>query len=109
MAADQLQLAIVAANTVTLVVGGFVTLLAFRAQRRTNSSSLRALSAGLGCITGGTMLGGLLHQSGFVPLLVGVTVHSISIAAGFLLLAWSLFGSDDAVFERRIPVPRDGS
>lgn len=106
MTADGLQLAVVVANTVTLVVGGFVTLLAVRAYRRTGSRSLRALSAGLGCITGGTLLGGLLHQSGFAPLLVGVAVQSGSIALGFLLLAWSLFGPD-TVFERRLTVSRD--
>ncbi|WP_178915303.1 DUF7521 family protein [Natronomonas gomsonensis] len=106
MTADGLQLAVVVANTVTLVVGGFVTLLAVRAYRRTGSRSLRALSAGLGCITGGTLLGGLLHQSELASLLVGVTVHSASIALGFLLLAWSLFGPD-AAFEPQLTTSRD--
>lgn len=105
MTADGLQLAVVAANTVTLVVGGFVTLLALRAHRRTGSPSLRALSAGLGCITVGTLVGGLIHQSGAASLLVGVAVQSGSIALGFLLLAWSLFGPD-TVFEQRISVSK---
>lgn len=105
MTTEQLQLAIVSANTVTLVVGGFVTLLAYRAHRRTGSGSLRALTVGLGCITVGTLLGGLLHQSGVAPLLVGVTVQSVFIALGFLLLGWSLVRRSDTDVERRIPAP----
>lgn len=105
MTTEQLQLAIVSANTVTLVVGGFVTLLAHRAHRRTGSGSLRALTVGLGCITVGTLLGGLLHQSGVASLLVGVTVQSLFIALGFLLLGWSLVRRSDTDVERRFPAP----
>ena len=105
MIAEQLQLAIVAANTVTLVAGGFVTLLAHRAHRRTGSDSLRALTVGLGAITIGTLLGGLLHQSGVAPLLVGVTVQSVCIALGFLLLGWSLISNRDTDAEARLPAP----
>lgn len=105
MTSEGLQLAIVSANTVTLVVGGFVTLLAYRAHRRTGSRSLRALTVGLGCITVGTLLGGLLHQSGVAPLLVGVTVQSGFTALGFLLLAWSLLRSEESATEQRLPAP----
>lgn len=105
MTPEQLHLAIVSANTVTLVVGGFVTLLAFRAHRRTGSRSLWALTVGLGCITAGTLLGGLLHQSGVASLLVGVTVQSGFTAVGFLLLGWSLLRSHDTDVEKRIPAP----
>ena len=105
MTADGLQLVIVSANTVTLVVGGFVTLLAFRAQRRTGSRSLQALTVGLGCITAGTLVGGLLHQTGIAPLLVGVTVQSIFIATGFLCLAWSLIRSTEPSLDARLPMP----
>jgi uncharacterized membrane protein len=102
---DRLQLAIVSANTVTLVAGSFVTLLAFRAYRRTESGSLWALTLGLGCITAGTLLGGLLHQSGVASLLVGVTVQSVTVAVGFLLLGWSLVRRRDVDVEGRFPAP----
>ena len=105
MTPEWLQLAIVSANTVTLLVGGTVTLLAYRAYRRTGSTSLRALTVGLGSITAGTLLGGALHQSGLAPLLVGVTVQSLFIALGFLLLGWSLLRRDDPDVERRLPAP----
>ena len=105
MTPEGLQLAIVSANTVTLVAGGSVTLLALRAYRRTGSRSLRALTVGLGCITAGTLLGGLLHQSGVASLLVGVAVQSGFTALGFLLLGWSLVRSEDAAVEARIQPP----
>lgn len=103
--AVNLQYLIVGANTVTLVVGSLVTWLGFRAYRRTGSRSLRALTAGLGSITFGTLLGGLLHQSGFAPLLVGVTVQSASVAVGFLLLGLSLLKSEETDVEARISAP----
>lgn len=90
-----LQLAVVAANTVTLLIGGLVTLFAYRAQRRTGSRSLGLLAVGIGCVTVGTLFAGVLHQSGFAPLLVGVTLHSVSVAVGFVLLGLSLAASDE--------------
>ena len=101
--AEQLHLVVGVANTVTLLVGGYVTLLAVRAQRRTGSGSLRALAIGLACITGGTLVGGLVHLSGLAPLLIGVTLQSVSIAVGFVFLGWSLLqrtGDGD-----RLPLP----
>lgn len=100
-----LQYLIVGANTVTLLVGSLVTWLGFRAYRRTGARSLRALTAGLGCITFGTLLGGLLHQSGLAPLLVGVTVQSLSVGAGFLFLGWSLLQSEGTDVPARISAP----
>ncbi|MEF8807352.1 DUF7521 family protein [Natronomonas sp.] len=100
-----LQYLIVGANTVTLVVGSLVTWFGFRAYRRTDSRSLRALTAGLACITFGTLLGGLLHQSGLAPLLVGVTVQSGSVAVGFLLLGLSLLQSEETDVEARLSAP----
>lgn len=94
-----IQLLVVAANTATLLAGGYLTLLAFRAHRRTGASSLRALTVGLGCITAGTLLGGLLHQTGVAALLVGVTVQSVATALGFVVLAWSLSLPDDTAPE----------
>lgn len=105
MRIEQLQFAIVSANTVTLVVGGFVTLLSLRAYRRTESRSLWALTVGLGCITAGTLLGGLLHQSGIAPLLVGVTIQSGSTALGFVLLGYSLLRSEDTDVKTRFSPP----
>lgn len=102
---EHLHFIIVSANTVTLLAGGFVTVLADRAYRRTGSVALRALAIGFGCITAGTLLGGVLHQSGLASLLVGVTVQSLSIALGFALLGWSLFGPEDIEIRPEVSSP----
>ncbi|GEM_PF-1203210 len=81
---------IVAANTVTLVVGGAITLFALRAYRRTGLAELRALAVGLGLVVSGALIGGLLHQVAAAPLLQGVAIQSSLTALGFLVLGYSL-------------------
>ncbi|WP_331234798.1 DUF7521 family protein [Natronorarus salvus] len=81
---------IVAANTVTLVVGGAITLFALRAYRRTGLTELRALAFGLGLVASGALVGGLLHQVAAAPLLQGIAIQSTLTAIGFLALGYSL-------------------
>ncbi len=81
---------IVAANTVTLVVGGAITLFALRAYRRTGLTELRALAVGLGLVASGALLGGIVHQVAAAPLLQGVAIQSVLTALGFLALGYSL-------------------
>lgn len=88
---DQLTAVVVAANTVTLVFGSAIVLLAYRAYARTGSRPLRALAAGLGLVTLGTLLGGSLHQLTPVGLLASIAVQSVFSATGFAVLAYSLY------------------
>ncbi|GAB3682535.1 hypothetical protein GCM10028857_08590 [Salinarchaeum chitinilyticum] len=88
---DALTSAVVAANTVTLVFGSAIVFLAYRAYTRTGSRALRALSAGLGLVTLGTLFGGSLHQLTAASLLQSIAVQSTFTALGFVVLAYSLF------------------
>jgi len=88
---DHLSAIIVIANTVTLVFGGTISLLAHRAAARTGSSALRSLSVGLGLVTVGTLLGGGLHQLLGAGLLTSLAVQSVFTAIGFVALAYSLY------------------
>lgn len=88
---DALTTAVVAANTVTLVVGSAIVFLAYRAYARTGSRALWALSLGLGLVTLGTLLGGTLHQLTDASLLQSIAVQSTATAVGFVVLAYSLF------------------
>ena len=78
-------------NTVVLVLGAIMTGLAYRAYRRSMDSSLGALSLGIGLVTIGTAVGGMLHQVFEMELIAGILVQNLSIAAGFLILIYSLF------------------
>lgn len=87
---------VAALNTITLVCGGLVTYLSLRAYRRTRSPSLRALSIGLGFVTVGTLVAGVLHQLFLVALSTGIVVQSGFTAFGFAVLAYSLFNTSQA-------------
>jgi hypothetical protein len=82
---------LVATKTATLVFGGLLTYLSFRASRRTGSPALRALAVGIGLVTAGAILGGGLHQLLGVKLEWSVVVQSVFTAAGFGLLTYSLY------------------
>lgn len=94
-----IQAVIVLAKTVTLVCGGFVTVLAYRAYRRTGSSALWALMTGFGLVTTGALLAGGVHQVLGVGLDVGIGIQSTFTALGFAVLAYSLYA------ERGAPTP----
>jgi hypothetical protein len=91
-----LQPYIAATQTVTMVTGGFVTMLAFRAYRRTGAPSLRALSVGLGFVTAGALLAGVVHQVAETDIAVALAVQSTAMAVGFAVLAYSLYAEGPA-------------
>jgi hypothetical protein len=86
------ETAIVAANTVTLVLGSLIAYFAFKAYRRTGAAALRALAIGFSVITLGAVAAGAVDF--VVPragLLEGVLVHSATTMVGFLFIAYSLY------------------
>lgn len=82
---------VVAANTVTLLFGSFVTAMTLRAYRRTGSRALFLLGVGFGLVTLGSLVGGALHQVTGASLVLSVAVHSVFTAAGFLAVSYSLY------------------
>ena len=80
-----------ATKAVTLIFGGTITFLSYRAYRRTGSPALRALTFGIGLVTSGVILGGLLHQLVTLPLELSVSIQSVFTAAGFAILTYSLY------------------
>ncbi|MFC4249548.1 hypothetical protein ACFOZ7_21880 [Natribaculum luteum] len=89
---DRYTAIIALANTTTLVVGGLIVLLAYRAFRRTGSSPLRAVAVGFGFIVTGSLLGGLVHLIG-ENVALGIAVQSSFTAGGFVVLWYSLYTS----------------
>ncbi|WIV66019.1 DUF7521 family protein [Natrialbaceae archaeon AArc-T1-2] len=83
---------IVLANTATLITGGLVLTLAYRAYRRTGSHPLRAVAIGFGLIVAGSILGGLAHLV-WSEVTLGVAIQSTFTAAGFAALLHSLYVS----------------
>lgn len=92
---QDVQLFVGLANTVILVCGGFVTLLARRAFHRTGALALHALSLGLGIVTIGSLVGGVLFHTTAAGLGAAVAVQSGLSALGFVVLAYSLYADGD--------------
>ncbi|MDZ7702517.1 MAG: hypothetical protein U5J98_10920 [Halobacteriales archaeon] len=78
-----------------LTLGAVVVRLAYLAYRRTGSRALRALAIAFGLITLGGALGGGVDQLLEVGLEAGVLINSALTAAGFAVLAYSLYVSED--------------
>ena len=90
-ATTSIALAIV--KTLSLLVGGLITFLAFRAYRRTRQRPLGYLAAGFGLVTLGLVLAGTLYELLNVPLYTGILLESLLMLAGFLVIAYSLYVS----------------
>jgi len=78
----------------TLSFGALLAGLSWRAYRRTTDPALRALAVGIGLVTLGAVLGGVLHRVAGVRLAVAVSVQSVFTAAGFALLTYSLYAGN---------------
>ncbi|PSP28715.1 hypothetical protein BRC65_01645 [Halobacteriales archaeon QH_2_65_14] len=82
---------IIGFKTLTLALGGLITFLAFKAYRRTGARSLGALSLGFAIVTLGTFLAGVVDQVLAAGFLAGLLIESALIAAGFLVIVYSLY------------------
>ena len=83
--------AIIALKTITLVLGGLITYLAYKAYRRTGTDALRALAVGFGIVTLGTLLAGVVDQVIPGAFRIGLLIESALIAAGFAVIVYSLY------------------
>ncbi|MEF8938044.1 DUF7521 family protein [Halobacteriaceae archaeon SHR40] len=78
-------------KTVTLVLGGLITLLAYRSYNRTGSRALGALAVGFGIITLGSFLGGVVDQLLDAGFQLGLLIESGLVAVGFAVVVYSLY------------------
>lgn len=83
--------AIIAVKTVILLLGSGVTYIAYKAYRRTRTSSLRVLAIGFGIITLGALLAGIAHQVFGVSIEAGVLINSLLVALGLAVIMYSLY------------------
>jgi hypothetical protein len=79
----------------TLALGTLVTYLAAKAARRTGARGLRYLAVGFGVVSLGSLLAGVADQLLAVDAGTALTVESGLTAAGFAVVAYSLYVTDD--------------
>jgi hypothetical protein len=82
---------VVLLKTLTLVLGGTITYLSFKAFRRTRSPALRSLTIGFGLITLGAILAGVADQILGLQTEIALVVESVLTAAGFAVIVYSLY------------------
>lgn len=85
--------AIVAVKTVTVLLGGLITFLSYKAYRRTGSRSLQRLAVGFAIITVGSVLAGSIDLFVGVDIRESVLLESAITALGFGFITYSLFSS----------------
>lgn len=79
-------LALAVVRLVVLALGVAVTAISFRAYQRERTRYLRDASIGLGIITAGVLLEGVLFQVASLDLTTVHLVESVAIGLGFLVL-----------------------
>ncbi len=85
--------AIVALKTVTLLLGGLITYLSYKAYRRTGAEPLRYLALGFGIVTLGTFLAGVVDRILGASIQLGLIVEAVLVALGFGVIVYSLYVS----------------
>ncbi|WP_248896875.1 DUF7521 family protein [Haloplanus halobius] len=88
---SHLDIALTAVKTATLLFGGLITFLAFKAHHRTGSPALRALGIGFGLITVGALLAGVGHQFTSLSLAQSIVIESALTLVGFAVIVYSLY------------------
>jgi hypothetical protein len=82
---------IVVFKTLTLLLGGLITYLSYKAYRRTQARPLGALAVGFGIVTCGTLVAGVVDQFLAADFRVGLLVESVLITLGFGVIVYSLY------------------
>jgi hypothetical protein len=82
---------VVILKSITLVLGGLITYLAYKAFRRTGSRSLRSLTVGFGLVTLGALLAGVADQLLVAQTEVALILESVLTAVGFAVIVYSLY------------------
>ena len=85
------SIAIIISKTAILILGSGIAYIAYKAHRRTESPSLRALAFGFGIVTIGALLAGIAHQLLGVGLRTGIVINSTLTAFGFAIIIYSLY------------------
>ncbi len=86
-----ITIAIILFKVLTLFLGGSIAFFAFKAYKRTNSSSLWALSIGFGAVTIGAILAGAVDQIFNLERDIALIIESCFTASGFAIILYSLY------------------
>lgn len=75
-----------------LVLGGMVSLLAYKSYTRTKIDGLQYFAVGIAIITFGMFLVGVLHHIVGVSTVIGMLIEGLVFCAGFTVMIYALYG-----------------
>lgn len=84
-------------KTITLILGGVITYLAFKAYRRTRLDGLQYLAVGFAIVTLGSLVAGIVDQVLRINGHMALTLESALTAVGFLVITYSLYATRQRV------------
>lgn len=84
---------VVALKTITLVLGGLITLFAYRAYRRTDARPLGVLALGFAVVTVGVLVAGAGHQAFGLDSGLVLSIESTLTTLGFAVILYSLYAN----------------
>ncbi|SEP32122.1 hypothetical protein SAMN05216388_10853 [Halorientalis persicus] len=90
---ESIPTTVVIFKTLTLLVGGFITLVAANAARKTRWTGLSYLAIGFGIVTAGSFFAGVGDQLLLISTHDALLVESALTTLGFLVIAYSLFAT----------------
>ncbi|MFB6147074.1 MAG: hypothetical protein ABEJ08_05245 [Halobacteriaceae archaeon] len=88
---------LIVAKALIVLLGGLITVSAFRAFRRTGSTAMRSFTIGFGVVTLGGIVGGGLNHVLHVALRPALLLQSLLTAIGFGVLVSSLYLDDPLI------------
>ncbi|AFK20181.1 hypothetical protein E6P09_14285 [Haloferax mediterranei ATCC 33500] len=88
---ELLVASLVVVKIAALVLGGVVSLMAYRAYNRTRIAGLQYFAVGLAVITLGTALVGVFHHLGGASTTEGMLFESVIICLGFVVMIFGLY------------------
>ncbi len=89
------DLLLLLSEAIIIVLGGLLVFVSGRAYRREKSRSLLAMSIGFGVIVVGSMIEEVLLELLRYPLIEAHTLENMTVAVGFIILVYSLYGARD--------------
>jgi glucose uptake protein GlcU len=90
---------LVVGKLLVLVVGVFITYLAYDGYRRHRSSAMLYFAIGFGLVSVGTVIEGLLFEVAGVDIILASTIQTVITALGMATVLYSLYGRQQTTIE----------
>ena len=89
------HLFLLSVRALVMLFGLVIVYLSYKSYKKTQSRSLKFVSAGFTLVTLGSVIESLIYGLGFTDLLIAQSAESLIVLAGFAVLIYSLYVPED--------------